>query len=106
VDVIVTWTRSNAPAITQALFQDIQVFAVGRRQVDGQPLAARTATGTVTLLLEHQQALALEYLLQTGARVSLGLRRFDQIGEVPTEAVTSELLARRYFGLDGGCVER
>jgi hypothetical protein len=63
VDVIVTWTRSNAPAITQALFQDIQVFAVGRWQGDGQPLAARTATGTVTLLLEHQQALALEYLL-------------------------------------------
>jgi Flp pilus assembly protein CpaB len=106
VDVLATLVRPNGPAVTQAIFQDVRVFAVGRWQSDAQQratnnAAASTAPSTVTLLLRHQQALVVENLLQTGARVSLALRRLDQSGEVSTDPVTPDSVARQWFGVDG-----
>lgn len=92
VDVIATWNVPDGASITQHLFQDIRVFAAGRWQTDAR---APQQAGTVTLLLDHQEALILEYLLQTGGHISLALRRFDQGGDIITEPITTETLLRR-----------
>jgi pilus assembly protein CpaB len=102
VDVLATLVRPNAEAITQAIFQDVRVFAVGRWQSDGQQRAsANTPSPTVTLLLDYQQALVLENLQQTGARVSLALRRLDQSGAVPTEPVSPDAIAAQWMRVGG-----
>jgi pilus assembly protein CpaB len=111
VDVIANWTRTNGQAVAQDIFQDVRVFAVGPWRgstggVAGAAAAATSAatggaagpTSAITLLLDYQQAVVLEYLLQNGGHVSLALRRFDQGDDVPTEAVTAESLNRRLLG--------
>jgi pilus assembly protein CpaB len=102
VDVLATVARPNTEPVTQSIFQDVQVFAVGRWQSDAQPrAAAQNPASTVTLLLDYQQALVLENLQQTGARVSLALRRIDQTGAVPTEPVTPDAVAGQWMRLGG-----
>jgi pilus assembly protein CpaB len=103
VDVIATWTRPGGTAVSQDIFQDVRVFAVGPWEADGRlPVAGGAGvTSSVTLLLDYQQAVMLEYLLRTGGHVALALRRFDQSGDVPTEPATAESVTRRIFGLDG-----
>jgi pilus assembly protein CpaB len=109
VDVIGTWTRPNGQNVTQNVFHDVRVFAVGRwhgGSSGGLPGAAAAAAGggptsTITLLLDYQQAVIAEYLLQSGGHVSIALRRFDQGDDVPTEPATAESLTRRFFGVDG-----
>jgi Flp pilus assembly protein CpaB len=108
VDVIGTWTRPNGQNATQNLFHDVRVFAVGRWQGSGGGLpgaaaapSAGGATATITLLLDYQQAVVVEYLLQSGGHVSIALRRFDQGDDMPTEPATAETLTRRFFGGDG-----
>jgi pilus assembly protein CpaB len=101
VDVIATTVRPSGQAVTQAIFQDVRVFAVGRWQAEArQPALTSAAPSTVTLLLDHQQALVLENLLQSGARVSLALRRLDETGGVPTEPVTPDTVLRAAFEAD------
>jgi pilus assembly protein CpaB len=97
VDVIATWNRANNEPVTRIIFQEVPVFAVGPWQPEGRSRASNTPAATVTLLLDYQQAVVLEYLLQTGGRIALALRRFDQGGNVPTEPVTVEELARAYL---------
>ncbi|SRR5579884_3458833 len=101
VDVIATMVRPNGQAITQAIFQDVRVFAVGRWQGENRPQVSTAGASTITLLLDHQQALVLENLVQTGARVSLALRRLDESGDVPTEPVTPDTVLRGAFEADG-----
>lgn len=108
VDVIGTWTRPNGLTATQNIFHDVRVFTVGRWQGSGGLAGtAVAATGggsglsTISLLLDYQQAVIMEYLLQSGGHVSIALRRFDQGDDVPTEPTTAETLTRRYFGADG-----
>jgi pilus assembly protein CpaB len=115
VDVIATWARPNGQNVTQNIFHDVRVFAVGRWQggsSGGLPGAAAAAAGaasggggnptsTITLLLDYQQAVIAEYLLQSGGHISLALRRFDQGEDVSTEPATAETVTRRFFGADG-----
>lgn len=113
VDVIGTWTRPSGQIATQNLFRDVRVFAVGRWRGSsgGGPPGAAAApaasggggnpTSTITLLLDYQQAVVVEYLLQSGGHVSIALRRFDQGDDVATEPATAETLTRRFFGADG-----
>ena len=53
-----------------------------------------------------QQALVLENLQQTGARVSLALRRLDQTGAIPTEPVTPDSVAAQWMRLGGNVSAR
>ena len=109
VDVIATWVRPGGVAVTQDIFQDVRVFAVGQLQGEARlaTAAVSAVTGSsgaapsVTLLLDYQQAVVLEYLLRTGGQVAIALRRFDQSGDVTTEPMTAEALSRRYFNVDG-----
>jgi Flp pilus assembly protein CpaB len=105
VDVIASWTSAPDQPMAQAIFADVRVFAVGRWLGDsrarsvgagaGGSTAAVEAPGTVTLLLDPQQAVTTQYLLQNGGNIALALRRFDQAGELTTEPVTGESLTRR-----------
>jgi pilus assembly protein CpaB len=113
VDVIATWVRPGGTAVTQDIFQDVRVFAVGQWQAESRVATAAVAAVTgssvapsVTLLLDYQQAVVLEYLLRTGGQVAVALRRFDQSGDVTTEPMTAEALSRRYFNADGDGVAR
>ena len=80
--------------------QDVRVFGVGRwgsglrQQVAGTVGAPDTAS-SITLLLDYQQAIMLEYLIRTGGHINVALRRFDQSGDVPTAPVTLDSLTRR-----------
>jgi Flp pilus assembly protein CpaB len=99
VDVIATWTGPNNQSNSEDLFQDVRVFSVGRwqsgvrAQVASNVGAADNPT-SITLLLDYQQAVMLEYLLRTGGSISIALRRFDQSGDVRTAPVTSDTFAR------------
>jgi pilus assembly protein CpaB len=113
VDVIATWTRQNTQPITQTIFQDVSVFSVGhwqngntRQRGSAAASGGNGAGNTITLLLDYQQAMTVEYLVQTGGHVSLAMRRFDQSGVVATEPITPETLGRRYFGVDGELASR
>lgn len=103
VDVIATWQPQSPRPITQAIFQDVRVFAVGPWQSDlrGRVQGAVGGNGipsSVTLLLDYQQAVAVEHLQTTGGHLTLALRQFDQAGDQSIEAVTPEVITRRYFG--------
>lgn len=94
--------RVADPTLTRAVFQDVRVFAVGRWQSDGKPPPGGSSSPSVTLLLDHQKALVMENLVQTGAGVSLILRRLDQSGEIPTKPVAADSLTRVTSDADGG----
>lgn len=105
VDVIATWTTGANQPIAQAIFPDVRVFAVGRRLDDARGRTVTTGTGgasgpgeapgTVTLLLDPQQAVTTQYLLQNGGSITLALRRFDQAGDLSSEPVTGDTLTPR-----------
>src|SRR5205823_4496039 len=81
---------------------------VGRRLSDPQARAGSAGAvgasasaeppATITLLLDPQQAVTMQYLLQNGGSIALAMRRFDQGGDLPTEPVTAESLTRRVLG--------
>src|SRR5262249_43045959 len=48
VDVIATWTQANGTAITQDVFQDVRVFAIGQYSVPRAGAAASSATAPTT----------------------------------------------------------
>ena len=108
VDVITTWGRQADDSVfTELLFQDVRVFAVGRSQsIDPKVRNNETAPTTVTLLVDYQQAVVLEYLLRTGGHISLVLRRFDQAGEVGTDPVTADMLLRRRRAVEANSLPR
>jgi pilus assembly protein CpaB len=99
VDVIATWTGPNGQANAEDLFQDVRVFAVGRwqggvRQQVANTVGAAETPSSITLLLDYQQAIMLEYLMRTGGSIAIALRRFDQSGDVRTSPVTAESFSR------------
>jgi Flp pilus assembly protein CpaB len=99
VDVIATWTGPNGQASAEDLFQGVRVFAVGRfqtgvRQQVAGSLGAADAPTWITLLLDYQQAVMLEYLTRTGGAIAMALRRFDQSGDVATAPVTADSFPR------------
>jgi len=99
VDVIATWTGPTSQANAEDLFQDVRVFAVGRWQTGVRQQVTNNVGGadnptSITLLLDYQQAVMLEYLIRTGGSISIALRRFDQSGDVRTAPVTSESFNR------------
>jgi Flp pilus assembly protein CpaB len=99
VDIIATWTGPNGQANAEDLFQDVRVFAVGRWQTGVRQQVASSVGGAdnptaITLLLDYQQAVMLEYLIRTGGSISVALRRFDQSGDVRTAPVTADSFAR------------
>jgi Flp pilus assembly protein CpaB len=106
VEVIATWQAPGTPPVTRQIFQDVRVFAVGPWQ--NTALLDRVQTmvtpnaipSSITLLLEYHQAVAVEHLLRTGGQLSLALRRFDQAGDRSIESITSDILMRRYFGIE------
>jgi len=104
VDVFATWTRRSGQPVTQNIFQDVRVFAVGpwqgeiRQRVSSA--VGTTAPSTITLLLDPPQAAVLEYLLRTGGHVALALRRFDQAGVTPMAPITDDVLTRRFLDQD------
>jgi pilus assembly protein CpaB len=106
VDVFATWTRRAGQPVTQNIFQDVRVFAVGPWQGElRQRVTATVGSGsasTITLLLDPAEAAVLEYLLRTGGHIAIALRRFDQAGVWPNPPVTDDVLTRRFLGGDDG----
>jgi Flp pilus assembly protein CpaB len=99
VDVIATWTAAGGQANAEDLFQDVRVFAVGRwqggvRQQVASNLGTTETPTSITLLLDYQQAVMLEYLIRTGGSIAIALRRFDQSGDVRTAPVTADSFSR------------
>ena len=92
VDIIATTTprqgNGSGVPVTQLLMQDVKVLSVG---LWGQDAGAENQRyNTVTLVLDRQQALLLQHLLQTEARLTMVLRRFDDERQVETRPVTSD----------------
>jgi Flp pilus assembly protein CpaB len=106
VEVIATWQAPGISPVTRQMFQDVRVFAVGPWQNPVvfdrvQTMVSLNAIpSSITLLLDYHQAVAVEHLLRTGGQLSLALRRFDQAGDRSIESITSDVLMRRYFGIE------
>jgi len=100
VDLIVTMAArpTNGPAypVTHMLMQDVRVLSVGL-WVENKD-SAPDRYSMVTLVVTRQQAAELQYLVNTDAKLSLALRRFDDTDENPIQPITSEYFSKR-FGL-------
>lgn len=98
VDVVVlldVTTGNKTESVTQMVLQGLKVLQVGTYNPDAKANQPR-AGNTITFLLSRQDALVLHYLVQSGARINLLLRRFDETDPAATEPVTADSLARRY----------
>ena len=93
--------------ITQATLQYVEVLSVGEAEDDGSSggggggigtsaNAGAKKTSAVIVLLDHQDALVLKYVKDSGGVVDLALRAPDDTAQVKTDTVTIDLLFERF----------
>ncbi len=105
VDIVLTVSAPNTgggqagsaiPFTTQKLLQNVQVLRVGAFPSAGQPDTGGAGKGTVTVQVDHQDALALIWAKDSGSTINLVLRHPDDREAVPTEAINSDYVFRRF----------
>lgn len=88
--------------VSQMILQNVQVLHVGEFSLDGQPTpvpatpAPPPKPNSITLIMAPQDAVALTYLLNSGAQFTLTLRAPDDNSRVDTEAATLQYLLSQY----------
>jgi pilus assembly protein CpaB len=90
---------------TQVTLQNVEIFAIGEQlQVGAAPPADKNAqqqksgpTGQpLALLVDHQDAIILKYIKDSGGTIDLALRSSDEERIVRTDAVTVDSIAERF----------
>jgi pilus assembly protein CpaB len=105
---------STAPAVTaappkssgmstQTTLQNVEIFALGERVESGVTagptgVAAKPSNGNqpLALLLDHQDAIIVKYIKDSGGTIDLALRSADEDKIVRTDAVTVDSIAERF----------
>jgi pilus assembly protein CpaB len=91
--------------VTQTLIQDVVILHVGDfiEPPDPEPAEgedhthqAQSFPGNVTIIVSPQDAVTLNYLMLTGARLSMALRPPSDDSQIISEAVTLDYLLSRY----------
>lgn len=88
---------------TQTTLQNVEIFALGEQaqagiQASGSGVSARTAASAqpLALLVDHQDAIIIKYIKDSGGTVDLALRSSDEERIVRTDAVTVDSIAERF----------
>jgi Flp pilus assembly protein CpaB len=89
--------------VTQTLIQDVVILHVGdfvevasQASGEGQITASSPYPTNVTIIVSPQDAVTLNYLMLTGARLSMALRPPNDDSNILSEAVTLDYLLSRY----------
>jgi pilus assembly protein CpaB len=89
---------------TQTTLQNIEIFAIGEpqqggMQVSSSGVSARPPTNSsqpLALLVDHQDAIIIKYIKDSGGTIDLALRSSDEDRIVRTDAVTVDSIAERF----------
>jgi pilus assembly protein CpaB len=88
---------------TQVTLQNIEIFAIGEQaqagvQAKDNGVSARTSTGAqpLALLVDHQDAIIIKYIKDSGGVIDLALRSSDEERIMRTDAVTVDSIAERF----------
>jgi pilus assembly protein CpaB len=88
---------------TQVTLQNVEIFAIGEQaqagiQATDKGATARTSPGSqpLALLVDHQDAIIIKYIKDSGGTIDLALRSSDEERIVRTDAVTVDSIAERF----------
>jgi pilus assembly protein CpaB len=95
---------NGASAIsTQLTLQNVEIFAIGEQaqagvQASDKGVSARASDGAqpLALLVDHQDAIIIKYIKDSGGTIDLALRSSDEERIVRTDAVTIDSIAERF----------
>jgi pilus assembly protein CpaB len=95
--------QSNSQGLsTQATLQNVEIFAIGEQlQAGVQPAdkgaQAKGPSGQpLALLVDHQDAIIIKYIKDSGGTINLALLSSDEERIVRTDAVTVDSIAERF----------
>jgi pilus assembly protein CpaB len=90
-------------ASTQTTLQNVEIFALGERQEGGisagpSGISAKPSSGNqpLALLVDHQDAIIIKYIKDSGGTIDFALRSADEDKIVRTDAVTVDSIAERF----------
>jgi pilus assembly protein CpaB len=88
---------------TQTTLQNVEIFALGERVEGGvsagpSGVVARPSSSSqpLALLVDHQDAIIIKYIKDSGGTIDLALRSADEDKIVRTDAVTVDTFAERF----------
>lgn len=87
---------------TQVTLQNVEIFAIGEQlQVGVQPAEKNAqpkgpSAQPLALLVDHQDAIIIKYIKDSGGTIDLALRSSDEERIVRTDAVTVDSIAERF----------
>jgi pilus assembly protein CpaB len=95
--------KSGSGMSTQTTLQNIEIFAIGEQaqagvQATSNGVSARTSASAqpLALLVDHQDAIIIKYIKDSGGTVDLALRSSDEERIVRTDSVTMDSIAERF----------
>jgi pilus assembly protein CpaB len=95
--------KSNSGQSTQTTLQNVEIFALGEQaqagiQASSSGVSARTAPSgqPLALLVDHQDAVIIKYIKDSGGTIDFALRSSDEERIVRTDAVTVDSIAERF----------
>lgn len=98
-------TSSKSGLSTQTTLQNIEIFAIGEpSQAGADPVTPGTAAKAgggggaqpLALLVDHQDALIIKYIKDSGGTIDFALRSSDEDRIVRTDAETIDSIAERF----------
>jgi pilus assembly protein CpaB len=88
---------------TQTTLQNVEIFAIGEQAQAGISagaggVTARTSSSAqpLALLVDHQDAIIIKYIKDSGGTIDLALRSSDEERIIRTDAVTVDSIAERF----------
>jgi pilus assembly protein CpaB len=96
-------STTKAGNSTQTTLQNVEIFALGERAESGVSagpggISARSAGSSqpLALLVDHQDAIIIKFIKDSGGTIDLALRSADEDRIVRTDAVTIDSIAERF----------
>lgn len=88
---------------TQTTLQNVEIFQLGQQKeggakagTDGVSINAGGSTQPLALLVDHQDAIIIKYIKDSGGTIDLALRSTEEERIVRTDAVTVDSLSERF----------
>ena len=95
--------RAAAGMSTQTTLQNVEIFAIGEQAPGRHPgerqrrqRPHRPSAQPLALLVDHQDAIIIKYIKDSGGTIDLALRSSDEERIVRTDAVTVDSIAERF----------
>jgi pilus assembly protein CpaB len=95
--------NSASSISTQVTLQNVEIFAIGEQaqagiQASDKGVSAKASNGSqpLALLVDHQDAIIIKFIKDSGGTIDLALRSSDEERIVRTDAVTIDSVAERF----------